>query len=245
MTALSEHLRSLGLSPETLLPRYQAFYTGLLAANQTMNLTRITDADEFWLKHIWDTLTLIPHLQPETRRVLDLGTGGGIPGVPLWLTRPELEVSLLDSVGKKLRAVHGICEQVATQEPALTHLPQTLHMRAEDAGRDKAHRETYDLVISRAVASLPVLVELCLPLVRRGGLFIAMKGPQYHSEMEDIEPVVGLLGGRLAAVAEPTLPGDQQRVLLVFEKRSHTPRTLPREAGVPQKKPLTTFVAGT
>lgn len=237
LTALSERLPAWGLTSECL-PRFSAFYDGLMQANQTMNLTRITDQEDFWSKHIWDTLTLLPWLPPESQKLLDLGTGGGIPGIPLWLARPELKVTLLDSVGKKLRALEQITQQLLAQFPELKQRPLTLHQRAETAGRDKAHREQYELVVSRAVASLPVLLEYALPLVKRGGRFIAMKGPQYASEIDNLNQIAGLLGGRLAETELIELPGEQQRVLLVFEKRSLTPKTLPREAGQPQKQPL-------
>lgn len=242
LTQLSEYLSELNCS-EDLLPRYARFYELLLEANQKMNLTRITAADDFCYKHIWDTLTLLPHIPAQTRTVLDLGTGGGIPGIPLWLSRPDLEVTLLDSVHKKLRAIDEIATQLQTEFASdLPTRPQTLHMRAEDAGQSKQYRESFDLVVSRAVASLPVLVEYCLPLVKRQGLFIAMKGPHYEQEMQGINQIAGLLGARLAKVDQPVLPGEQPRSLLIFEKRSLTPKTLPRDAGIPHRNPLSHFL---
>jgi len=218
----------------------------MMEANQRMNLTRITEADDFFVKHLWDSFTLLPYLPVAPAQIVDVGTGGGVPGVPLWLLRPDLTYLLVDSVAKKLRAIEAICLSLQQAFPqALQHLPQTLHLRAETAGQDKAHREVYDFVVSRAVAPLPVLLELCLPLLRRGGRFVAMKGPHYEHETIGLNQIAGLLGGRLAEIVQPVLPGDQQRSLLIFEKRSLTPKTLPRSAGVPQKNPLTEYLQQT
>lgn len=225
------------------LQRAEAFYEQMLEANQRLNLTRITAADDFFLKHIWDSSTLLPFL-PEAgndpaAEVLDVGTGGGVPGLPLWLFRPDLRYTLMDSVGKKLRAVDGMAAALQSRfGAALPHLPETLHTRAETAGQDKNYRERFDCVVTRAVGQLPILLEICLPLVKRGGRLIVMKGPQYESETIGMNQIAGLLGGRLGHIERPELPGEQQRTLLVFEKRSLTPKTLPRGAGVPQKQPL-------
>ncbi len=227
------------------LRRFESFYRMLLEANQTMNLTRITDANAFAYKHLWDSMTLLPFLPTPTDtplRLLDVGTGGGIPGLPLWLARPDLEVSLLDAVNKKLKAIAHMSEKLQREFPVLLHTPKTLHMRAEDAGQHKDHRESYTVVVSRAVASLPVLLEYCLPLVARRGLFIAMKGPGYQEEMEHIQQISGLMGGRLREPVVLKTPEGEERVLLIFEKRSLTPKTLPRQAGEPKRRPLNTFV---
>jgi 16S rRNA (guanine527-N7)-methyltransferase len=223
------------------MPRYEYFHELLADANSRMNLTRITSWDDFARKHVLDSLTLLPELPEDVRTVLDVGTGGGIPGLPLWLARPDIELTLLDSVSKKLRAVDEMVEQLINRFPELgEHRPKTLHMRAEDAGQHPKHRQIYDFVVSRAVASLPVLVELCLPLVKRTGRFIAMKGPNYEAEMDGMSQICGLLGARLDEAKELEIDGDK-RVLLIFEKRSLTPKTLPRPAGQAQKKPLTEF----
>lgn len=241
-TRLSDFLTDLGLDPDILLPRYELLYELLTEANSRMNLTRITGWEDFARKHVQDSLTLLPALPEGPITVLDVGTGGGIPGLPLWLARPEIQLTLLDSVSKKLRACDEMAEQLINRFPELgANRPKTLHIRAEDAGQNPKHRQQYDCVISRAVASLPVLVELCLPLVKRTGLFIAMKGPNYESEMDGMSHISGLLGGRLAEARQIDLEGEQ-RVLLIFEKRSLTPKTLPRPAGQAQKKPLTEFM---
>lgn len=243
-TQLSEQLVSLGLDPSALLPRFEAFHGLLIDANSRMNLTRITDWEDFCRKHIQDSLTLLPELQPEAVTVLDVGTGGGLPGIPLWLARPELRITMLDSVGKKLRAVDEMTTALSQRFPELAATrPTTLHTRAEDAGQDPNYRGKFDAVVSRAVATLSVLLELCLPLAKRTGRFIAMKGPAYESETSGLNQIAGILGGRLEQVRELEIAGDQ-RVLLVFEKRSHTPNTLPRSAGEPKRKPLTEFIEG-
>lgn len=225
------------------LQRAEAFYACMLEANQYLNLTRITAADDFFLKHIWDSSTLLPFLPAAPAEVLDVGTGGGVPGLPLWLFRPDLRYTLMDSVAKKLRAVDTMAQQLQARfETALPQLPETLHMRAEAAGQDKRYREHFDCVLTRAVGPLPVLLEICLPLVKRGGRLIVMKGPQYEAETFGMNQIAGLLGGRLGSIERPELPGEQQRVLLIFEKRSLTPKTLPRGAGQPQKQPLSQLI---
>ncbi len=241
LTAFSEFRQSLGLD-EALDQRLQAFYECLIEANQTMNLTRITEADDFWIKHLWDTLTLMPYLPKMPPRLLDLGTGGGIPGIPLWLANPDWELTLLDSVGKKLKSLDTICQTLRQRFPeTLIKRPRTVHIRAEDAGQSSEHRELYVMVVSRAVARLPILLEYALPLVKRNGVFIAMKGPQYESETEGLSEIAGILGARLAEVVQPELPDGQIRTLLIFEKRSLTPKSLPRAAGVPKRQPLSEF----
>ncbi|PKL76662.1 MAG: 16S rRNA (guanine(527)-N(7))-methyltransferase RsmG [Candidatus Melainabacteria bacterium HGW-Melainabacteria-1] len=239
---LTGPLTALGLDPEVLIPRFQLFYQLLLEANQRMNLTRITGAEAFCHKHLLDSLSILPELPDNTVTLLDVGTGGGIPGLPLWLARPTLQLSLLDSVVKKLKVIDGMVEALIQRFPELgAHQPRTLHLRAEDAGHAPEHRQVYDAVIARAVAPLPVLAELCLPLVKRTGVFIAMKGPSYESETDGLSQICGLLGARLDRVRELEI-GGEQRVLLVFEKRSLTPRTLPRPPGQAKRKPLNEFI---
>lgn len=225
---------------EAWQPWLQAFYAELLKANQQMNLTRVTDQAEFESKHLLDSLALLQVL-PDTpgQKLLDLGTGGGVPGLPLWLVKPQWEVTLLDSVGKKIRAVQTMAEHLQAQFPNhLPQLPVCLQARAESLGHNRQHREQYDIVVSRAVATLPVLLEYALPLLKRRGLFVAMKGPSFQQEMQDISVIAGLLGGRLARICSYSLPPDLQRVLVIFEKRSHTPHAFPRKDSNLRKNPL-------
>lgn len=221
--------------------KFEAFYQALMQANQTLNLTRVTDAAEFESKHLLDSVALLEVIPPEPGlSILDLGTGGGVPGIPLWLMRPDWQLTLLDSVGKKVRAVEQICQSLQAQFPEeLPQIPRCLQGRAEVLGHDKSHREKYDVVVCRAVATLPVLIEYALPLIKRGGKFIAMKGPSYQDEMADISVAAGLLGGRLAEPLAYTLPPDLQRVLVIFEKRSLTPHVFPRKDSNLRKKPIT------
>lgn len=202
--------------------------------NRRMNLTAIADEREIVTKHFLDSLTcsLVAGLSAGTR-VVDVGTGGGFPGVPLKIAFPEIELTLLDSVGKRLGFLDHLIALLGLTKS------RTVHARAEDAGRLPAHRERYDVILARAVATLPTLAELCLPLARVGGLFVAMKGPEVEEEARAAKSAIAQLGGKLREVRKLTLPfGAGSRSLIVIEKRGHTPAQFPRKAGIPARQPL-------
>jgi 16S rRNA (guanine527-N7)-methyltransferase len=234
---LSEYLAS--HLDAAAIERLETFYRTLVDVNQQINLTRIVDAEDFALRHVRDSLVLLPYL-PASGDVLDLGTGGGIPGLILWLVRPDLNYVLLDSVGKKLKALGRICEHLqATYPDLLPHTPQFIHGRAEDVAHDPQWRNHFPLVVSRAVASLPVLLELCLPFVKPQGRFIAMKGPRYSEEMDGCAQIAALLGAKYHEAETYTLGADRQHVLLHFNQQRPTPKGYPRAAGTPGREPLT------
>ena len=179
---------------------------------------------------IADSLVLADHLGDDVRRIVDVGSGGGLPGLPLKIVRPDLEVTLIESDQQKAAFLVQAAARLGLKGV------EVVAMRAEDAGRDPRHREAFDVAVARALAPLPVLVELCLPLVRVGGRLLAQK-----TDREDIgraHRAIGLLGGRLeAAVASPS--GTRALgVIVVVAKLSPTPRTYPRRPGVPSRKPL-------
>lgn len=209
------------------------FVVRLVEANRNLNLTAITTPLEAATKHVADSLTcLLVGAWPEGGTVCDLGTGGGFPGMVVSIVRPDLKTNLIDSVAKKLAFL-----STAADELGLTC--HTVHARAEEAGRDPAFRETHDTVVARAVARLPVLAEYCLPLVKVGGWFIAMKGPDGKEELKEAERALGILGGHVDEVKQVMLPLDAgHRTLIAIRKERPTPSGYPRRPGLPSKKPL-------
>lgn len=215
------------------LPAFTRFAESIVETNQTLNLTRLVGPEEMAVKNIVDSLGLLRLEWPLTTSCLDLGTGAGFPGVPLALCRPRWSVVLLDSLRKRLRFLEG-----AARDLGITNVT-TLHARAEDAGQDENHRQTYDLVVSRAVALLPVFLELATPLVKVGGCFVAYKSSEAHTELKESSGAMGKLNVGLEQVFEMDLPFSMgERSLLVFRKYAPTPQAYPRRAGLPNKQPL-------
>lgn len=205
----------------------------LVRTNQAINLTAITDPEGVALKHLCDSLT--PFLVgewPEGAPVCDLGTGGGLPGMILGIARPDLTITFVDSVRKKLGFVESCMVRLGVQGKAV-------HARAEELGREGAFREAYQVVTARAVARLPVLLELSLPLCAVGGWFIALKGPGAEEEIGESEKALDLLGGRVECVKSIHLAGGAgERWLVGVRKVAPTPAAYPRRPGIPAKKPL-------
>lgn len=209
------------------------FVERLVAANRSLNLTAITDPVEMATKHVADSLTcLLAGEWPQGAQVCDVGTGGGFPGMVVAIVRPDLKVDLVDSVAKKLGFLAEAAEELGVQA-------RTVHGRAEELGRKRPFREGYDVVVARAVARLPVLAELCLPLTKVEGWFVAMKGPAGNEELEEAGRALRLLGGSPQAVREIELPLNAgRRTLIVMRKEGSTPPSYPRRPGIPAKKPL-------
>lgn len=239
LKTLADALDEYGLSASAAAV-YQHFFEQLEAANLQVNLTRIVGWESFLYKHVWDSLTLLTVLpQVPALRFLDLGSGGGVPGIPLWIARPSWSGVLLDSVGKKMRAVSAMVDSLQQHFPDwFTTALTVLNGRAEDVGQQSPYREQFDWVVARAVAPLPVLLELALPLVKPGGGLIAMKGPQVDAELGEGKAVAPLLGGTWREVRSLVLPDGSQRCLVVFDKKSATPPKFPRKSGIPSHQPL-------
>ncbi len=212
------------------------FISHLLEKNRVMDLTNITKAEELGVKHLLDSWMLLPLIDQQVSAnrlsLADVGSGAGFPGLPLKIVRPRLEVILLDSQKKR---VDFLTETIGRLE--LSGI-QAIRMRAEEAGRDRRFRDAFDIVTARAVAALPQLAELCLPLVRPGGIFLAMKG-QADEETDSARSAIAQLSGQLRAVQEYVLPGtDMMRSLLVIEKISPTKPAFPRSYAKIKKNPL-------
>lgn len=225
---------------------FRAFREELLSWNTRVNLTSLTDDQDIVAKHFIDSLYCLRGLEAWRgwardgmtgglsgwSSIVDVGSGGGFPGIPLAIVRPSGRVWLLESVRKK-------CEFLESVVKALGLDARVVWMRAEDAGRDPSMREMFDGVVSRAVAAMPVLAEYCLPLCRVGGVFVAMKGPEGGAEAERAREAIAALGGRVSRVEEYDLPWEKgKRSLVVVDKVRAVPAGYPRRAGIPAKKPL-------
>ena len=219
---------------------FQIYASMLKEKNKVMNLTAVDDDKGIAMKHFIDSLTLCPYIREEeakaksgkTLTFVDVGTGAGFPGLPVKISCPELSVTLMDSLEKRLKFLNEVITALDLKDCA------TVHSRAEDAGRNKKFREKYDIVTARAVAKLSVLAEYCLPLVKVGGVFLAMKG---HSEDEETEAskAIALLGGTIEKTDTFKLPGtDMERTIIVVRKIRPTPARFPRKAGTPSKTPI-------
>lgn len=217
---------------EQQLEQFTKYYELLVETNKFMNLTAITEPEEVAVKHMIDSLLAYDE-DMSGKTLADVGTGAGFPGVPLKIYCPELKVTLIDSLGKRLKFLQQVIDTLGLKYIRCEHL------RAEDAGKNSKHREKYDLVTARAVARLSVLAEYCLPLVKKGGRFIALKGSKYAEEIEEGTEAVQILGGKIISAEPVKLPGlDDGRAIIKIGKTKTTPAQYPRKAGTPEKQPL-------
>ncbi|MBI4857727.1 MAG: 16S rRNA (guanine(527)-N(7))-methyltransferase RsmG [Acetobacterium woodii] len=203
----------------------------LLEKNKHINLTRITDEDEFIKLHLLDSLTLLKLIRNPKARILDVGTGGGFPGIPLAILLPDAQITLMDSTKKKLSVVQSIAQELGIDNVSI------LHGRAEELGQDLKYRERYELVTSRAVANLTLLSEYCLPLVKVGGQFLSMKGRDYQEELEAARKPIAVLGGKIVDIEKGLLlQSDYVHVIINVEKTKSTPNQFPRINGKIKKE---------
>lgn len=208
------------------------YMNDVLEKNKVMNLTSITDPYEFVTKHIIDSLTAASFVK-DTQRIIDIGTGAGFPGVPLKILFPDKELAYMDSVKKKIDFIESCSEQLGLTNNLY------IHHRAEDAGQNPEFRGMFDCGIARAVAYLPVLLEYCLPLIKKGGIFIAMKGGDIDEELASCRNALTALKSSLIKKSLFCLPGTQiARSILVFKVNDTIPEKYPRKAGIPSKKSL-------
>ena len=210
------------------------FYEYLVEKNKVMNLTGITEFQEVLVKHFLDSLACVKAVDiKKVKRMMDVGTGAGFPGVPLKIAFPHLEACLLDSLKKRVNFLEETFDLLK-----LTDITD-VHGRAEEYAKNKAYRESFDLCVSRAVSNLATLSEYCLPYVKVGGSFISYKSGTVQEEAEQAEKAVKILGGKIRDVVYFSLPDSEiQRSLVVIEKVKSTPGKYPRKAGTPLKEPL-------
>ena len=204
----------------------------LVEQNKTMNLTAITDPDGIAVKHFADSISALSAYDfPQGAKVLDVGTGAGFPSIPLLIARPDLNMTMIDSTAKKLKYVASTVEELGL-------VAEVLHTRAEEAGQSKEYREKFDIVCSRAVAALNVLCEYCLPFVKVGGVFLAMKGAKAQEEIADAKSAIKTLGGKIVDEKSFTLSDGGERTIVVIKKISQVPPKYPRVSAQIAKKPL-------
>ena len=231
---LIKGLNELNISySDVQLDKIDTFYRMIIDKNKVMNLTRITDMEEFYIKHILDSLLICKVMDISNRKIIDVGTGAGFPGIPAKIFFKNIDITLMDSLKKRLTFLDEVISKLGLSE---TH---TLHGRAEEIGKNNKYRESFDIVVSRAVADMSVLSELCLPLVSVNGFFIAYKSNDSSQEIESAERSVMLMGGSKPEAVNSSLPcSNITRKIVIVKKITNTPDHYPRKAGGPSKKPI-------
>lgn len=218
------------------LDQFQMYYGMLVETNKVMNLTTVTELSEVITRHFLDSIALgqiMPEIREQELSLLDLGTGAGFPGLPLKIVFPNLSVTLMDSLNKRIHFLERVTEELGLQEI------RCVHGRAEESARQEIYRQKFDLCVSRAVANLSVLCEYCLPFVRVGGSLIAYKSAEIEGEAAQAEHAIKLLGGRLKTIQKLEIPDTGiTRSFVWIEKVKNTPKTYPRKAGTAKKSPL-------
>lgn len=227
------NLKALGLElNDAQIKNFYNFMNLLIEKNKVMNLTGITEPKEVVLKHFIDSLTILKYIDRNSS-VIDVGTGAGFPGLPLKIADNSLEMTLLDSLNKRINFLNEVIEHTSLDKI------KTIHGRAEDFGKNAEYREKYDVVISRAVAPTNILLEYMMPFVKVGGKCICMKGSNCDEEIENAKNAIKFLGGKIEKIEKFNLPNsDNNRTILIIKKIKKIERQYPRNAGIPTKKPL-------
>ncbi|MGG0824892.1 16S rRNA (guanine(527)-N(7))-methyltransferase RsmG [Paenibacillus turicensis] len=225
--------RNIELS-EKQLEQYELYFKELVSWNEKMNLTGITERSEVYLKHFFDSLTLSQYVDfTKVGSIADIGSGAGFPGIPLKICFPHLKLMIVDSLNKRIQFLQHVVDTLGLQDV------QLIHGRAEDVARQAGLRDSFDLVTARAVARLAVLNEFCLPFVKTGGIFAAMKGTDLKEEVKEATRSFKELNGKMKASYHFQLPQENaDRHIIIIEKVGDTPKKYPRKAGTPLKSPI-------
>ena len=231
--ALREHNVELNAQQ---LAQYQQYYERLVAVNEHMNLTAITERDEVYMKHFYDSLTLAwayPALQTEELHMIDVGAGAGFPSLPLKIAFPQLQITIIDALNKRINFLRDLVKELGLEGVTVEHA------RAEEFGNKTAPaREQYDVATARALARLNVLGELTLPFVKVGGVLLAMKGSAADEELAEAKKAITTLGAEIGEQIDVSLPNGDPRSVIVIKKVKNTPKKYPRKPGDPVRKPL-------
>ena len=217
------------------IAQFERYFQLLVEWNEKMNLTAITQREEVYLKHFYDCLMVLWNMPLEdyALQLCDVGAGAGFPSIPLKIAHPELQVTIVDSLQKRLTFIEHLAEELGLEGVSC------VHGRAEDVGQNPAYRGQFDIVTARAVASLNVLAEYCLPLVKIGGQFLALKAQKSDQELEEARAAIRILGAKLIKVTEDQLPVEAaDRRYILIQKTKETPNKYPRKAGKPAKNPI-------
>ncbi len=232
---LNDGIKEYGITlSDSQIDQFMMYYEILIEWNQVMNLTAITAFDEVCTKHFLDSISLCKAIDcTQEYTLMDVGTGAGFPGIPLKIAFPNLQITLLDSLGKRVKFLNEVIQRLGL------HGIQAIHGRAEDYAKANLLREKFDICVSRAVANLSTLSEYCIPYVKEGGFFISYKSEKLSEEMSNAKKAIEILGGNIVSQNEFLLPNsDIYRNLLVIQKIALTPKKYPRKAGLPSKEPL-------
>ena len=232
-TKFRNSMKSIGIElTDSQLNAFEAYYDMLIDRNKVMNLTAITEFDEVMDKHFLDSVYLFRSIKLEADyKLIDIGTGAGFPGIPLKIVFPELKITLLDSLNKRVGFLNDLIEELNLNDI------EAIHGRAEDIARNKAYRASYDIAVSRAVANLSTLSEYCLPFVKIGGKFVSYKSGDCADEVDNAKAAIHLLGGKINKIDEFSY-SNNSRSFIVIDKVMNTSNKYPRKAGLPSKKPL-------
>ena len=214
------------------IKKYFEYMTLLLDWNEKINLTAITEMDDVILKHFIDSMTIFKYIE-NVESIIDVGTGAGFPGIPIAIMKKDVKITLLDSLNKRINFLNEVCSELKINNV------ETIHGRVEEIGKNKEHREKYDIAVSRAVANMSTLSEYLIPLVKIGGKCICMKGSEIEQELEQAKFAIKELGGKIEKVEKFTLPdSDMERNIIIIRKIKETPNKYPRKAGMPLKSPI-------
>ncbi|MDY3902531.1 16S rRNA (guanine(527)-N(7))-methyltransferase RsmG [Peptoniphilus sp.] len=215
------------------IDKFEKYKELILKYNEHTNLTRITEDDEFNVKHFLDSLSLFKTKKFDgEKKIIDIGTGAGFPGIPLKLYNGQLDITLLDSLRKRIDFLNGVIEELNLKKI------KAIHARAEEIARTEEYREQFDIAVSRAVANLATLTEYAMGFVKVGGYFISQKGPEYKEELEKAKRAIELMGGIVEDVIHTPLPKDIDHYIIVIKKLKKTNKKYPRGGGKPRKAPL-------
>ncbi|MFO3689604.1 16S rRNA (guanine(527)-N(7))-methyltransferase RsmG [Staphylococcus felis] len=232
---LAERLSTHGITlSEQQKKQFETYYEMLVAWNEKINLTSITEEHEVYLKHFYDSIT--PSFYHDFKAPLslcDVGAGAGFPSIPLKIVFPNIHITIVDSLNKRIQFLNQLASELELEGVSF------VHERAENFGKNQDYRASFDIVTARAVARLSVLSELCIPLVKKNGVFLALKSSKGEEELEEARFGIGIFGGRVSDIYTFELPEDAgERQIIKIEKRSQTPKKYPRKPGTPNKSPL-------